>query len=91
MGYTVVATVVAFAVALVVIGLFMRYISRGSFMPFVVYRVLLGIVIIVLLATGVLRELAEPQLGVAHRAARLYQFDAREYRARVKQGFHFEV
>jgi len=38
MGYTVVATVVAFAVALVVIGLFMRYISRGSFMPFVVYR-----------------------------------------------------
>ncbi len=54
MGYTVVATVVAFAVALVVIGLFMRYISRGSFMPFVVYRVLLGIVIIVLLATGVL-------------------------------------
>ena len=44
-----------------------------------------------LLATGVLRELAETQLGVAHRAARLYQFDAREYRARVKQGFHFEV
>ncbi len=44
-----------------------------------------------LLATGVLRELAETQRDVAHRAARLYQFDAREYRARVKQGFHFDM
>ncbi|MBO1902542.1 undecaprenyl-diphosphate phosphatase [Leucobacter weissii] len=51
-GPTAAATVVAFVVALVVIGVFMRYISRGSFMPFVVYRVLLGLVIIVLLATG---------------------------------------
>ena len=51
---TLIATVIAFVVALVVIGVFMRYISHGSFMPFVVYRVLLGIVIIVLLSTGVL-------------------------------------
>ena len=51
---TLAATVVAFVVALVVIGLFMRYISHGSFLPFVVYRVLLGIVIIVLLNTGVI-------------------------------------
>ncbi|UBH06157.1 undecaprenyl-diphosphatase 2 [Leucobacter sp. Psy1] len=51
---TAVATVVAFVVALVVIGLFLRYISKRSFMPFVVYRVLLGITIIVLLSTGVL-------------------------------------
>lgn len=54
MGLTVIATIVAFGIALVVIGLFMKYISKRSFMPFVVYRVLLGIVIIVLLATGVL-------------------------------------
>ncbi|MHA3683035.1 undecaprenyl-diphosphate phosphatase [Leucobacter sp. HY1910] len=54
MGLTAIATVVAFGIALVVIGLFMKYISKRSFMPFVVYRVLLGIVIIVLLATGVL-------------------------------------
>ncbi|MBN9613557.1 MAG: undecaprenyl-diphosphate phosphatase [Actinobacteria bacterium] len=54
MGQTVVATVIAFVVALVVIGVFMRYISSHSFMPFVVYRVLLGIVVMVLLATGVL-------------------------------------
>lgn len=51
---TIVATVVAFAIALVVIGVFMRYISKRSFMPFVIYRVLIGVVIIVLLTTGVL-------------------------------------
>ena len=54
LGPTMLATVVAFIVALVVIGVFMRYITKGSFMPFVVYRVLLGIVIIALLSTGVL-------------------------------------
>ena len=54
MGLTIVATVVAFVIALFVIGLFMKYISKRSFMPFVVYRVVIGAVIIVLLATGVL-------------------------------------
>ncbi len=54
MGLTLLATVVAFLIALVVIGLFMRYISKRSFMPFVIYRVLLGAVILVLLGTGVL-------------------------------------
>lgn len=51
---TLIASVVAFAVALVVIGVFMKYISKGSFLPFVIYRVLLGGAIIVLLLTGVL-------------------------------------
>lgn len=54
MGLTLVATLVAFIVALFVIGLFMKYISKRSFLPFVIYRVLLGIGIIVLLNTGVL-------------------------------------
>ncbi len=54
MGLTIVATIVAFVIALFVIGLFMRYISKRSFMPFVIYRVLIGVVIIVLLSTGVL-------------------------------------
>lgn len=54
MGPTLLATVVAFVIALVVIGVFMKYISKGSFMPFVIYRVLLGVVILVLLSTGVL-------------------------------------
>lgn len=53
-GETLVATIIAFVVALVVIAFFMRYISKRSFMPFVIYRVLLGAVILVLLSTGVL-------------------------------------
>ncbi|UOQ58440.1 undecaprenyl-diphosphate phosphatase [Leucobacter allii] len=61
MGLTLVATLVAFVVALFVIGLFMKYISKRSFLPFVVYRVLLGIAIIVLLSAGVLT----PEGGVA--------------------------
>lgn len=54
LSFTLISTVVAFGVALVVIGVFMKYISRGSFMPFVVYRIALGLVIITLLVTGVL-------------------------------------
>ncbi|THG33395.1 undecaprenyl-diphosphate phosphatase [Naasia lichenicola] len=46
------ATVVAFVVGLVVIAFFLRYISRRSFLPFVIYRILLGIALIVLLSTG---------------------------------------
>lgn len=54
MGLTLVATVFAFVVALIVIGLFMRYITTRSFAPFVVYRVAIGLIIMVLLMTGVL-------------------------------------
>ncbi|HEU5223250.1 MAG TPA: undecaprenyl-diphosphate phosphatase [Candidatus Lumbricidophila sp.] len=50
-----VAAVVAFAVGLGVIAFLMRYISRHSFWPFVIYRVLLGGALIVLLSTGVLQ------------------------------------
>lgn len=52
---TVVATVVAFGVGFVVIAGFMNYISRRSFLPFVVYRIALGIVLIVLLSVGVIQ------------------------------------
>jgi undecaprenyl-diphosphatase UppP len=51
---TAAATIVAFVVGLVVIGLFLRYISHRSFLPFVLYRIALGVVIIVLILTGVL-------------------------------------
>ncbi|GGH35158.1 undecaprenyl-diphosphate phosphatase [Microbacterium album] len=54
MGETVVATLVAFVVGWVVIAYLMRYLKTGSFLPFVIYRVLLGGTILVLLATGVL-------------------------------------
>ena len=49
---TLVATVIAFGVGLVVIAFFMSYISKRSFLPFVIYRIALGAVLIVLLATG---------------------------------------
>ncbi|MDZ8172675.1 undecaprenyl-diphosphate phosphatase [Microbacterium xanthum] len=54
LGETAVATVVAFVVALAVIAFFMRWISQHSFLPFVVYRVALGTVVIVLLSLGVI-------------------------------------
>ena len=54
LGETAVATVVAFVVALGVIAFFMNWISRHSFLPFVVYRVALGSLLLVLLSTGVI-------------------------------------
>ncbi len=53
-GPTIVATLVAFGVGYAVIAWFLRYISseRHSFLPFVVYRIALGAVVLVLLATG---------------------------------------
>jgi undecaprenyl-diphosphatase len=56
-GYaeTAVATAIAFVVGYVVIAYLMKYISTHSFLPFVVYRILLGIAILVMLSTGVLQ------------------------------------
>lgn len=51
---TAVATVVAFGVGYAVIAWFLRYISTHTFTPFVVYRVALGLVVMVLLATRVI-------------------------------------
>ncbi|MDE1438025.1 undecaprenyl-diphosphate phosphatase, partial [Bacillus licheniformis] len=50
-----VATVVSFGVGLAVIAYLMRYLKRGSFLPFVLYRVVLGVVLLILLAAGVLQ------------------------------------
>lgn len=51
---TLVATIIAFVVGLAVIVFFMSYISKRSFLPFVIYRIVLGIVLLVLLGTGVI-------------------------------------
>ena len=51
---TATATAIAFVVGFIVIAFFMRYITRHSFLPFVIYRILLGGALIVLLSTGVL-------------------------------------
>lgn len=53
-GPTIAATVVAFAVGLAVIAFLMRYLEKRSFLPFVIYRILLGGALIALLSTGVL-------------------------------------
>ncbi|PRB18871.1 undecaprenyl-diphosphate phosphatase [Microbacterium sp. MYb62] len=53
-GDTLAATGIAFVVALGVIAFFMNWISKRSFLPFVIYRILLGTVLLVLLGTGVI-------------------------------------
>ena len=55
LGETAVATGVAFIVALGVIAFFMSWISKHSFLPFVVYRVALGSTLLVLLSTGAIQ------------------------------------
>ena len=64
LGVTLIATVVAFAVGYVVIIAFLRLISTRSFMPFVVYRIGLAVVVVVLLLTGALDAIgAAPVAG----------------------------
>ncbi|MCW2831920.1 MAG: undecaprenyl-diphosphatase [Aeromicrobium sp.] len=53
-GPTVVATVVSFVVGLAIIHWLLEYVSRKSYTPFVIYRVALGVVVLVLVGTGVL-------------------------------------
>ncbi|MFJ4647766.1 undecaprenyl-diphosphate phosphatase [Streptomyces bobili] len=62
-GPTGFATVIAFVTGYAVIAWFMKFISTKSFMPFVYYRVILGIVIIVLVATGALSPHAAESAG----------------------------
>ncbi|WP_375389238.1 undecaprenyl-diphosphate phosphatase [uncultured Amnibacterium sp.] len=52
---TLAATVVSFGVGIVVIAFFLRYLNRGSFLPFVAYRILLGLFVIGLLLTGLVQ------------------------------------
>jgi undecaprenyl-diphosphatase len=49
------ATAVAFVVGLAVIAFLMNYLKKHSFLPFVIYRILLGGTILVLLAMGVIQ------------------------------------
>lgn len=53
-GPTVVATVVSFVVGYAAIAWLLRYVTTHSYTPFVVYRIGLGIVTLVLVATGVI-------------------------------------
>ncbi|MFE5506897.1 undecaprenyl-diphosphate phosphatase [Amycolatopsis japonica] len=58
-GPTILATLVAFGVGYAVIAWLMSYIKTKSFVPFVIYRLVLGALLFVLIFTGVL----DPQEG----------------------------
>ncbi|MER5378671.1 undecaprenyl-diphosphate phosphatase [Streptomyces sp. NBC_00647] len=62
-GPTIFATIIAFAVGYAVIAWFMKFISHKSFMPFVWYRIALGVVIIALVSTDVLSPHAAESAG----------------------------
>lgn len=62
-GPTIFATVVAFFVGYAVIAWFMKFITTKSFMPFVIYRVALGILLFILISTGVLSPHAGESAG----------------------------
>ena len=63
MGQTAVATLIAFAVGYLIIGWFMHYISNRSYSLFVWYRIILGIVLFILLGTGVISAVPELTAG----------------------------
>jgi len=51
-GPTLLATLIAFVVGYAVIAWLLRYLAHGSFRPFVIYRLVLGVVLLVLVAVG---------------------------------------
>ena len=48
------ATAVAFGVGYLVIAWLLKFVSTKSFMPFIIYRVILGTILLVLLGNGVI-------------------------------------
>ena len=53
-GATLAATAIAFGVGYAVIAWFLRFIATRSFLPFVLYRVVLGVALLGLIAVGVI-------------------------------------
>lgn len=53
-GPTLLATLIAFSVGLAVIAWLMKWLTTRSYLPFVIYRVCLGLLVMLLLAFGVL-------------------------------------
>jgi undecaprenyl-diphosphatase len=51
---TAVATGIAFVVGYLVIAWLLKFVSTKSFMPFIIYRIALGTLLLILLGTGVL-------------------------------------
>jgi undecaprenyl-diphosphatase len=53
-GQTLLATAIALVIGYLVIAWLIRWVTTRSYLPFVIYRVALGSVLLILLATGVL-------------------------------------
>ena len=51
---TLAATAVAFVIGYIVIAWLLKFVATRSFMPFIIYRIVLGSLLIILLATGVI-------------------------------------
>lgn len=62
-GPTVFATIIAFGVGYAVIAWFMKFITTKSFMPFVIYRIALGILLFFLVGSDVLSPHAGESAG----------------------------
>ncbi|NEC67364.1 undecaprenyl-diphosphate phosphatase [Streptomyces sp. SID9727] len=62
-GPTIFATVIAFGVGYAVIAWFMKFITTKSFMPFVIYRIVLGVVLFALVGADVLSPHAGESAG----------------------------
>ena len=56
-GQTFLATIIALTIGYLVIAWLIRWVSTHSFLPFVIYRVVLGSILLVLLATGTISAL----------------------------------
>jgi len=57
-GQTIVATVIAFVIGYAVIAWLLRWVTTHSYTPFVIYRIALGSLVLILLASGVLSATA---------------------------------
>jgi undecaprenyl-diphosphatase len=53
-GPTIIATIISFVVGLAVIRWLLNYVSTKSYMPFVIYRIALGVLVLVLVGTSVI-------------------------------------
>jgi undecaprenyl-diphosphatase len=59
---TLVATLVAFIIGYLVIAWLLKFVTTKSFMPFIVYRIALGALVMALLATGVIKDSANAEV-----------------------------
>ena len=65
MSETLVATIVAFVIGYLVIAWLIKFVTTKSFAPFIIYRVLLGALVLALLASGVIKDSAKAQTPTA--------------------------